>query len=86
MRCDRIAMPDGGVMIVCSRGQRRPKPMLCESPTCRGKVAAYLCDHPVMVRGRRSTCGRRICRRCRHDGPGSLDYCPAHGRQLGLFG
>jgi hypothetical protein len=77
-------MPDGGVMIVCSRAARRPKPMLCESPACRGKVAVFLCDHPV--RGRRTTCGRRICRRCRCQGPGGLDYCPAHGRQLGLFG
>lgn len=84
MRCDRIAIP-GGVMIVCGR-EHRPKPLLCDSPTCRGRRADFLCDHPVTRRGRTSTCGRRMCRRCRHEHAGGLDYCPEHGRQLGLFG
>lgn len=88
MRCEPVAIP-GGVAIVCSRG-RPPKPLLCETPTCRGRRAHFLCDYPVARRGRPSRCGRRLCQKCRHGASagddGARDYCPEHGRQLGLFG
>lgn len=85
MRCDRLEIP-GGFAIVCSRGDRRPKPLLCDTPTCRGKRAFFLCDHPTVKRGRTSMCGRRLCKACRMGRPDGPDYCAEHGRQLALFG
>lgn len=82
MRCESIAIP-GGTMIVCGR-ERRPKPLKCQTSACGGRRAQFLCDCAVVVRGRRTVCGRKICNACRIVQPSGLDYCPEHGRQLGL--
>ena len=73
--CERVAMPGGGVAIVCGGHRERPRP--CGH--C-GQRSAFLCDGPPRDGGRlRSvTCDRPLCRRCRIHVPPNQDFCQDH--------
>jgi hypothetical protein len=73
--CERVAMPGGGVAIVC--GVRRAKPKPCAQ--C-GHASTVLCDGPPRDSGRlRSvTCDRPLCGRCRIHVPPNRDFCREH--------
>jgi hypothetical protein len=61
--CERVALPGGGVAIVC--GGHRRRRTRCSH--CR-EWAEYECD----------TCDVPLCRRCRIHVPPDQDYCGAH--------
>jgi hypothetical protein len=61
--CERVALPGGGVAVVC--GVRRERRKRCTH--CR-EWAAYECD----------ACDVPLCRRCRIHVPPDRDYCRAH--------
>lgn len=76
MTCEKIAMPGGGVAIVCSRGRRTP-------PKCRcGRPATLLCDHPKSKGG---TCDKPICAACASEVGPDRHHCPAHDRRQGVL-
>jgi hypothetical protein len=75
MRCERLALPNGAVAIVCTRGQRRPR---C---SCGG-YSKYQCDFPLRGKVAGRTCSRHLCGACVRAQPGGeLDYCDAHHRK-----
>jgi hypothetical protein len=74
MPSDKIPVP-GGVIIACSRGQRRRQ---CSVPACHGWMVA-LCDFPLTGRKAGKTCDKPLCPAHRVKQPGeNVDYCPAH--------
>ena len=88
--CERVALPSGGVAIVCGMRRQRPRPCAY----C-GQPSESLCDGPPRDRGRLQsvTCDRPLCRRCRIHVPPNQDFCKDHRReaaaaaaQLRLFG
>jgi hypothetical protein len=66
MNCQRVALPGGGVAIVC--GVRRGRRTSCVH--C-GQPAAYECD----------VCDRPLCRSCRIHVPPDQDFCKGHRKQ-----
>jgi hypothetical protein len=70
MPCDRVSLPDGTAVILCSRGPRRQR---C---AC-GKPATLLCDWKL--RGARTlTCDAPICAACATSPAPEKDLCPTH--------
>lgn len=59
--CERIAMPDGGVLWICGGRRFRRKCV-----TCGTRVATRLCDGPK--------CDVPLCEGCTH-ARGDADYC-----------
>ena len=91
MVCERIHGRDGSVIIVCSRGIRKPKPKVCSG--CGRPMAELLCDWPNK-RKKSRTCDAPVCEDCTFRPPGvvrapfpgelvgdTLDLCPEHARQ-----
>ena len=84
--CDRVRLPDGGVMILCGvRRGRRPPCVHC------GQASAFECDGPPRT-AKTTTCDRPLCGRCRIHVPPNFDFCHDHraaaataGAQLRLF-
>lgn len=71
MPCRKVPLPEGGFMIVCSRGQ---KPKLC---TYCSNPSEVLCDGPGI--NPEKTCDKPMCRKCATHVPGKdLDYCHSH--------
>lgn len=85
MPCTKIALPGGGVAIVCSRVNERPPPP-CEF--CRARPAKRRCDWKVLkLRGPRGgvlkkptpgTCDAWLCEVCTHEPAPDKDLCPHH--------
>ena len=67
MGCQEIKT-EGGPMIVCTRGARRPRCHVCRAP------AEYLCDGAVETR-KSGTCDRPICWRHGHHIDAETDSC-----------
>lgn len=59
-----------GGIIVCSSWRIR-RGALCKC----GLVAAFMCDWPI---GRRKTCNKPLCERCRVEAGPQRDYCEDH--------
>lgn len=79
MPCRSVNFPDGGGMIICSRGG--PK---CHIAACRGG-SDYQCDFPVgeyksgKKKGLKRTCDRHICKaHVRHGKTPGVDFCSEH--------
>lgn len=85
MACEHVDLGDGTTMIVCRRGGRRAPAKRCKC----GKPASLLCDFPLKGRKAGKTCDRPLCSGCAErqrttaDGD-TVDFCPAHARQLNL--
>lgn len=74
MTCHHIPIA-GGIAIVCTRGEPRPKP-------CRacGRPATKACDWKLKGKQKNRTCSAPLCAPCATNvGPGK-DLCPAHAR------
>lgn len=70
--CERVALPGGGVAIVCGGRRARLKPCAyCGAPS------AFACDGPAPA-GRQGTCDRALCRACRIHVPPNQDFCKNH--------
>jgi hypothetical protein len=74
--CKVLTDGQGVTVITCSRGRTRAR---CQTTGCTGESVA-LCDYPVKVYGRSTTCDRRMCKSCRHPQRPNIDYCPVHHR------
>lgn len=68
--CTRVAIPGGGVAIVCGSVRR------C---AC-GRKATRLCDWKVRTR-KSGTCDKPICDRCTTSPAPDKDLCAAHAAQ-----
>jgi len=73
-----VPIKSGDVRGFLCGGKALQQVSLCEC----GRVATYLCDHPV---GRGRTCDRPLCDGCAVHHPPDTDYCQPHGRQLPLL-
>lgn len=67
-----IVKGDGFTAIVCTRGQRIPRCHYCNDP------GSFLCDHPVIRKGKRTTCDTRMCADCRNNVGPETDLCRPH--------
>lgn len=77
MTCTKIALPGGGVAIVCTRGQRRK---VCG--TCKRGTATKLCDFPLKGSKAGKTCDAPLCDSCAVSGGPDIDHCPPHARVI----
>ncbi len=68
MGCERIVLPDGTVMIVCSR-RKYPPCSVCGAPS------QYQCDYPT---GPGETCDAYLCARHAWTRKRGVHYCPEH--------
>lgn len=64
--CERVALPGGGVAIVCG-GHRQRRRRCMRWSSCR-EWAEFQCD----------TCDAPLCKRCRIHVPPDHDYCRVH--------
>lgn len=72
MTCIPIAGPGGLTGIVCTRGEKRPKPCrYCRQPSTR------LCDYPLRGAKKGKTCDIALCDRCAATIAGA-DFCRPH--------
>lgn len=71
MHCEPIKLPGGGTGIICGRGSRRKPCHYC------AKHGGFLCDHPVIRNGKRTTCDTQMCEQCRNNVAGA-DLCRPH--------
>ena len=72
MPCDPINVGDV-TGIVCTRGQRiKARCHYCDRP------APFLCDHPVIRKGKRGTCDTPMCADCRNTIGPDQDLCRPH--------
>jgi hypothetical protein len=70
-------LPDGTVVIACSRGAT-PRRTYCVE--C-GKPSTLLCDYPAKSAGEARnirTCDKPLCRKCAKMVGFQVDYCPDH--------
>lgn len=80
MSCEHVQITDddGRTVnaIVCSRGKRQK---VCRVGFCN-KPAVALCDYPVEVHGKQTTCDAPMCEQHRHPvlGKADTDWCNAH--------
>ncbi len=72
MTCTKVALPGGGVAIVCSRV--RPKRCSC------GRAATLACDWKVKTK-KSGTCDAPICAACTHAPAPDKDLCPKHAAE-----
>lgn len=72
MACRSVAVPGGGVAIVCTRGERPRRCAVCGAPG-----ATLLCDGPPRT-PKAKTCDRPLCVRCAVRRAPDQDYCPEH--------
>lgn len=64
----------GFTAITC--GGRAPA---CSVPGC-GRESTAACDYPVVRRGRKGTCDKKLCDRCRVRQGDDIDFCPPHSK------
>jgi hypothetical protein len=95
--CERIALPGGGVAIVCGGHRRRRPRCACGAPAtleCDGQGPPALERRGAVVAKRRRSCDQPLCSRCAIHVPPDQDYCrrpacraaaAAAGAQLRLF-
>lgn len=70
MTCVSTHDAAGNVVIVCSRGTREKKCLVC------GRIAVRQCDGPG--RGKRKSCDAPLCARCTTSPRAGVDLCPEH--------
>jgi hypothetical protein len=76
MSCKTISLPGGGTAIL-SNGRRSGA--RCQTTGCPN-ASVGLCDYPVKIYGRTTSCNKRMCGKCRHRQRANVDYCPVHHR------
>jgi hypothetical protein len=84
MTCDVLRLPNGEVLIACSRGRRKKAPPCADC----GRPSTKQCDY--LLRGKKAvkTCDRHLCDACAvvqatEDGD-TVDFCKAHPVRLPL--
>jgi len=76
MACRTVPIPGGGLAIVCSRGERHPKPrrcVVCNQPEWMTSIK--LCDGEVRPG---VTCDAVVCIDHAHHVEPDTDFCPRH--------
>lgn len=81
MRCEKLELGGGAVAIVCSRGRR-----LGRCVVCRRAQAVRLCDYELRQRTRGKTCDAKLCEQCAERVGPDRDLCPAHARLVRAAG
>lgn len=76
MPCQHVAMPAGGVAIVC--GSHRRQRCAC------GRPATLLCDWRTPTK-RSGTCDAPICTACSMSPAPEKDLCRSHAREFDLW-
>ena len=78
MQCRKIALPGGGVGIICGPKPRRRNCKFCS------RYADFLCDFPLTGKKVGQTCSAPMCARCATWVVGTKGedqrYCPPHER------
>lgn len=59
MPCEPFRLGDGVTGIICSRGQRRTKCVVCKT-----RPSTKLCDFPLSGKKAGQTCDRALCDKC----------------------
>lgn len=79
-------MPMRGIPIRDASGRvigigctRAPATVGCDTTACRSP-GVFLCDYPVIRRGRKTTCSRRMCKSCATSAGARKHYCPPHAK------
>ena len=72
MPCEFISQPQGGGMIICTRGRRPQRQPSCYSCSRPG---LFQCDYPLNLV---DTCDRYLCVFHRENRGVNIDYCLEH--------
>jgi hypothetical protein len=69
----RLVKTGDSVAIICTGRTVQPRCFYC------GKPSGYLCDFPVLIKGKKKTCDRKLCEGCRRSGISKdIDFCREH--------